>query len=623
MNLLHKTYQFISLVALAFILTQCANPVAPEGGPKDESAPVILEMTPPNYSTEFKGERLTVQFDEYVRLQGLTNELMISPALAKQPIIRTRGKSVIIEIEEPLRDSTTYTFYFGNSIVDITEANPLKNFEYVFSTGILIDSMAVKGTVLNAFDNLPENGVAVMLYALDVDSIPIDSLPFLSRPVYVSRTNDKGEFELNNLKNIPYKLVALLDMNSNYLYDLPNEKIAFSDTIIKPAFLGRKIYIPAADTMQVDSINKVNTKKKSQKNNKAISKDSDKSEAVNVEKLGKNKIDKSKSISSDSSTSINPISAINQKYKPHELFMFLEVDSSQQIKESSVSKGSLITILLKYPCESFQLNPINFYPSSDWNLLETNKTNDTILIWVNANMPDSLSIEFVADTEILDTLDFVLNKINPNAIVDTTKIERAKLTTNVPVKMELGTKFILESEYPLINYDFSKISLEGDTLSDHATLRCNDSVNRVFYLDRILNEKTKYKLIIPDSAILDLKGRINDSIIFNFETKGNDQYATIVVNATPADTTKQWIIQLIDEQKKVVKQRIINGSEKITFEYLKPVKYKLKAILDENRNGIWDTGNYLMHRQAERVLMLDAEIAVRENWVTDQSWELK
>lgn len=605
---------------MALIISQCANPVSPQGGPKDEIPPTILDMNPPNYSAFFNQQRMIIQFDEYVKLQGLNNQLMISPPLASEPHIRTKGKSVVIDIEEKLRDSTTYTFYFGDAIVDINEGNPLKNFEYVFSTGSLIDSMAVKGTVLGAFDMLPKDGVAVMLYTLDVDTIPIDSLPILSRPVYVSRTNEKGEFELNNLRNIPYKLIALLDMNSNYLYDLPNEEIAFSDTIIMPAFLGRKIYIPHADTARADTTKKVKGKSKEKIN------------AQKAEKLEKRKPPEIKQNLSDTTgiadtTAIDNFSSkVNPGYKPQELFMFLAVDSTQQIIESTVSKGSLITFRLKYPCDTFQLNPINFFPSAKWNLLETNRTNDTILCWVIPSMPDSLTIEFVADSEIIDTLKFVLNKVNPNAIIDTNKIERISVRSNITVgKMELGKKLSIESEYPLLSYDFSKVIWIADSLVSTPEIKFKDSVNRVFYFDHELTEKIKYKLIIPDSALIDIKGRANDSIIYEFETKLKEKYATLVVNATFADSTKQWIIQLIEGENKIVGQRIVDSSAsaKLTFDYLKPIKYKLKAILDENRNGIWDTGNYLMHRQAERILTYESEIEARENWVTDQSWELK
>jgi len=593
------------MLSLAFIVTQCANPVAPQGGPKDVTPPRILEMNPPNYSTLFSGKQLTIHFDEYIKLNNLSNQLMISPPLAKTPRIKTKGKSVVIEIDEQLRDSTTYTFFFGDAIVDITEANPLKNFEYVFSTGTLMDSMAIRGKVINAFDMKPKDGIAVLLYIPGVDNIPNDSLPLLSLPAYVSRTNKDGEFELNNLRNIPYKLVALLDMNSNYLYDLPNEEIAFSDTIIMPAFLGRKIYTPF-----VDSTKKETPKAEKKAETKAV--------------VGGQLKEFDDKVTKNESVKETPKSDTLSKYDLLKLFLFREVDSTQQIVESSVSKGSLITFRLKYPCSEFQINPLNFYPVTSWNQLETNKTNDTILCWVHPDMPDSLQVEFVADSRILDTLDFVLNKVNPNAKVDTTKVERLNYSSNISVsKIGLDKNVVIESEYPLVRYDFSGVSWFEDTLVGTPPIVFSDSVKRIFTFDRVLNDKVKYKLIIPDSAMMDIKGRINDSIILEFETRKKEDYATIVVKPTLSDTTQQWIIQLMDAQNVIVGQKFVKANEPLTFAFVLPAKYKLKAILDENKNGRWDTGNYMMHRQAEKILVLNAELDVRANWLTEQNWELK
>ena len=605
-----KIRHLFLITLIAFLLANCANPVAPEGGPKDETPPVIQEMEPPNYSASFDQERMVVRFDEYVKLQGLNNQLMISPPLAETPKIRTKGKSVVIDIDEPLRDSTTYTFFFGDAIVDLTEANPLKNFEYVFSTGALIDSMAIKGKVTNAFDMMPEDGIAVLLYTLDVDSIPNDSLPMLSRPVYVSRTNEKGEFELNNLRNIPYKIVALLDMNSNYLYDLPNEEIAFIDSLVMPAFLGRKVYTPPSDTLKSDTTKvKKRDKKAKPKRQKKIEKvDPSKSKPVIVDTLA-----------------VQPQkSNIQTNYKPLELFLFPVIDSTQRILEAVVSKGTLITFILKYPAENIQINPLNFYPISSWNQLEMNETKDEILCWVYEGMPDSLQIEFVADSIVLDTLDFVLNKVNPNANIDTMRVEPLVMTSNiVGMKMNLGEKFQLESEYPLSVYDLSGILWIEDTSVSIPPIIFKDSVKRVFYFDSTLKEKVKYKIVIPDSAFMDTKGRVNDSLTFKFETRPQEEYGAITLNTVIADSSQQWIVQLLDAKDEVVNQKVIKSSQAIHFEYILPNTFKLKAILDENKNGFWDTGNYIRHRQAEKVLLFVTELEVRANWVMEESWELR
>jgi hypothetical protein len=239
-------------------------------------------------------------------------------------------------------------------------------------------------------------------------------------------------------------------------------------------------------------------------------------------------------------------------------------------------------------------------------------------------MPDSLQVEFVADSRILDTLDFVLNKVNPNAKVDTAKIGRLNYSTNISAgKIDLNKNVVLESEYPLLNYDFSGVSWFEDTLVGTPPIVFSDSVKRIFSFDRVLNDKVKYKLIIPNSVMMDVRGRINDSIILEFETRKKEDYATIIVKPILSDTTKQWIVQLLNPQNVIVEQKVVQPNEPLTFAYILPAKYKLRAILDENKNGRWDTGNYLMHRQAEKVLIFNTEFDVRANWLTEQNWELK
>lgn len=589
---------------MVFIIIQCANPVAPEGGPKDEEPPQILKMNPPNYSTEVSDvNRLSVQFNEFVRLQNLNTQLMISPPLSETPNIRTKGKSVIIDITEPLRDSTTYTFFFGDAIVDITEANPLSNFEYVFATGPLLDSMAVRGKLLNAFDMKPVEGIAILLYGLNLDSISTDSLPMLSLPMYVSRTNAEGGFELNNLRNIPYKIFGLKDMNSNYLYDLPNEEIAFIDSIIMPAFLGRKDFSQSTDSIHPDSIK--------------IIEEGTVSETIESDSLSPGAID-----------SLSVIDSIAEKifsYNPIEMFLFPVIDSTQQILESMVSNGSQITFRLKFPCKVFEINPINFFPEFEWNIIESNETNDLIYCWPWEGVPDSLQLEFVADSIILDTIKFILNKVNPNAKIDTTTIERIKLSNNLInyKEIELGQKLIIEPDFPISEYNFSKIIWEADTIMLVPEIVFLDSTYRRFYVDRELSEGVNYKITIPDSTLFDTKGRTNDTIIYEFTTQLAKDFGTINLEISIADTNQQWIVQLLDNQNKVIKEEFLTIDSLIVFNYIIPAKYSIKAIHDKNKNGFWDTGNYILKRQAERVLFFKGEIDVRSNWVLDEVWQLQ
>ena len=191
-----------------------------------------------------------MEFDEFVEIKDLNKQLIISPPMDEAPEFKIKGKTVIIEFKEGLKDSTTYNIYLGDAIVDITEGNPVKNFRYVFSTGNILDSLSIKGKLLNAFDMLPVENVSVMLYLDNNDTLPFDSVPYFVKPYYLSRTDAQGLFEFHNLIDKSFKIFALEDVNSNLIFDQVTERIAFLDSLIIPYY----IEIPIADTIPQDSI---------------------------------------------------------------------------------------------------------------------------------------------------------------------------------------------------------------------------------------------------------------------------------------------------------------------------------------------------------------------------------
>lgn len=215
-------------VAIVLLATGCAQIVAPSGGEKDTQAAEVLKTIPQNESTSFNAERIEFYFDEYVQLNDIYNQLLISPPLEKQPEVRIKRKSMILELKEKLQENTTYTFNFGEGIRDVNEGNITK-LTYVCSTGEKLDSLSMRGMVKDAFTNQPKEGVKVMLY--DYSN---DSLPFLERPIYFTRTNAEGNWNIDYLKGGEYRLFALQEDIGNYLYDSPEEDIAFSTKALEP-----------------------------------------------------------------------------------------------------------------------------------------------------------------------------------------------------------------------------------------------------------------------------------------------------------------------------------------------------------------------------------------------------
>ena len=214
---------------------QCAKRGNPTGGPDDETPPVLLRADPALNTTHFNKERIRLYFDEYVKLQKLKDQLIVSPPLDQSAYIispqSTAAKYVQIELMDTLRPNTTYNFNFGQSIVDNNEGNPYPYFRYVFSTGDYVDSLQVRGTIGNAFAREPKNFVSVMLYA--IDSTYNDSIIYQQPPDYLTNTLDSLEiFEIGNVKAGRYLLIAQKDIANNYTFDQNADDIGFINDFI-------------------------------------------------------------------------------------------------------------------------------------------------------------------------------------------------------------------------------------------------------------------------------------------------------------------------------------------------------------------------------------------------------
>lgn len=223
----HKFKFYLFLICI--FLSSCANVVTPQGGEKDTTPPQVLNYQPENESVNFEGKTIQILFDEYIQTSDLFNQVIISPPMNNMPEFKIKGKKLIINILDDLRDSTTYTINFGSGIKDNTESNTLENFTYVFSTGDQLDSLQVVGNIINIITGRPEKNSVAVLYPDFIDS----SFQY-SKPWYFAKADANGDFTIPNIKSGKYQLYGLTDQNFNYYYDLPNELIAFIDTAITP-----------------------------------------------------------------------------------------------------------------------------------------------------------------------------------------------------------------------------------------------------------------------------------------------------------------------------------------------------------------------------------------------------
>lgn len=200
----------------------CARQSTPTGGEKDEIPPVVVNYSPPNFTTNFSGSGFELEFDEFIQVQNFSAQLIISPPLQQTPEYSIRGKRLIINWNDTLLDNSTYQFNFGKSVVDVNEGNVNPDLIYVFSTGSFIDSLNIMGRVVDAADNTPVDQAAVLIYRGSADS-----LPTTSPPDYFTLTDANGNFRIRYLPENDYQIFVLKEEASNYLYNGPPEKIGF------------------------------------------------------------------------------------------------------------------------------------------------------------------------------------------------------------------------------------------------------------------------------------------------------------------------------------------------------------------------------------------------------------
>ncbi|WP_354356647.1 Ig-like domain-containing protein [Pedobacter sp. UYP30] len=225
----NKRTPFFSLINLSVygicgLLAACAVPQNPQGGPRDTTPPKVVTMIPKNLTKYFKAKKITIEFDEYFKLNDEFKEFSISPDQEKPPILKTKGKKLEIDLQDTLEKNTTYTLNFGKAVADVNEGNVIKNLSYVFSTGAKIDSLQLSGTVVSSLTGEPELDATVFILPLNKDS-----LLGKKRPSIYTTTDSSGRYQLNNLREDYYKVYAIKEPGGggDKIYQQISDEIGF------------------------------------------------------------------------------------------------------------------------------------------------------------------------------------------------------------------------------------------------------------------------------------------------------------------------------------------------------------------------------------------------------------
>ena len=600
--------KYFSLILLLF-LSACARMGSPDGGWYDENPPKVVSSTPEDKGTNVRAKKITINFDEFIKIENAQEKVIVSPPQIEQAEIKAAGKRIIVELKDSLKDNTTYTVDFSDAIVDNNESNPMGNYTFSFSTGDQIDTLEVSGYCLNAENLEPIKGISVGLYPYDApDSI------FRKEPmIRISRTNSSGKFTIKGVAPGAYRAFALQDADGDFVLSQKSEQLGFSRDKIEPSCKPDT----RPDTIWRDSLH-----------------------ILDIKRIG------------------------YTHFLPDDvtLLCFQEPNTDRSFLKIERNEPNKLGIFFTYGCDSLpKLRGLNF-DSTDSFVLEASEKKDTLLYWIAdttlINL-DTLDIEMTylaTDTlgQLVEKVDTIAGyakvsyekrmKEKQKELEQWQKEQEKKKKSGeaydsiIPPKMlqvdisangniEPKQRIFIEVPEPLARLNEDGIHLYQEI--DSAWYNCPHELQQIstrkYEIKVDTQPKMTLSLEIDSAAFESIYGLCSDKKKVGIKVKGEEDFSTLDVELSGipknADPTKVCVM-LIDGSDKIAKQMKADAAGKVKFNYVKPGKYYLRAFIDMNDNDIWDTGCYDEDRQPEEVFYFNEEVECKQKWDVKRQWNL-
>lgn len=611
-----KKYTILCLLALT-LFASCARMGNPDGGWFDETPPKVIGASPADKGVNVKSRNVKINFDEYVKIDNATENVIVSPPQLTTPEIKAAGKSIDVKLLDSLKANTTYTIDFSDAISDNNEGNPLGNYTYSFSTGAEIDTMEVSGYVLSA-DNLePVKGILVGLYSNQADSA-FQKLPMLR----VSRTDSRGHFIIKGVKNGTYRVYALQDVDGNYMFNQKSEKLAFLHnpitTSLKPDV--------RQDTLWTDSLHIADIKRHDY-----------------IHFLPDNVT----------------LSAFTELQTDRYLLSVTRKEANHFVANFSYGNSELPKI------KGLNFNEKNAFIAipnvkrdtiSYWLRDSALVNQDTLRMEINYLKTDSLG-KLVAQRDTMEVLskqpfekrmkaaqkelekwqkaqEKAKKKGDPYQAVKPK--ESIRLNVNAPTELDPDKNIPISVDAPLEKVDTSKIHLytKIDTLWYKAKYSFRPLAHRDVNGKLVRSDSLKYgmdyelvgewrpgqeySLEMDSTAFVDIYGNVSGKNKHGFKVKSDDEYSTLTISLLGMDG-KHCILQLLDKSDNVMKELSAENGQ-AEFFYLAAGDYYLRMFVDRNNNGIWDTGDFVTGTQPEEVYYYPGKIECKAKWDVRESW---
>ena len=532
--------KIVFLFILNLILFSCARVGSPVGGDKDTIPPQVVgsNIDTSRVNVPRNIGELRIDFDEYITLKEINKNLIISPPIKKMKKILPSGmanKYLLIKWDDTLQANTTYSFNFGNAIVDNNEGNALKYYNFAFSTGDKIDDLYISGEVKSLIANketkTEEKNLVVGLYQVK------DTMNYRQKPYYITKADPDGYFELNYLSPGKYRILAFEDTNANSVFDAGKENVGFlkDEIVLDQSISGLKINLyPSKKTLKY----------------------------------------------------------VEMKENPGGILMTFE-GNPEMVKVLSLT-------------EKLQ----------DYKVTHTAKS-DSVNIWFDAKkqnigIAQSENLKFSYDNGAKKDTVSIFYRYNTKNEMTVSNSKGSLLPPN--------QGFAISSNYFIDKIQPEKWTLVSDSIKQDFTAKISENNPYEIQVKSAFKEGKKYSLTVPKETVSSFYESITKSYRFDFEGDKTENYGTLTITIENPPTHIFWL-QMLNESGDVIYSKYGKESQ-ITFNSLKPGKYQLRILVDNNENGIWDTADFANGEFAEDVYILDKKIDIRPLWEIRETWNL-
>ena len=605
-----KTKDIVIMLLMAVLLVACASIGQPDGGPYDEEPPVLVKATPELNATGVTGNDIELLFDENVKLQNAFEKVVISPPQSQMPVIKSNGKRVTVELIDTLVPNITYSIDFGDAIVDNNEGNPYENFTYVFSTGDAVDTLAISGVVLNAEDLEPIKGAVVGLHS------SLDDSAFTSKPFErVSRTDSRGRFSIKGIASGTYRVYALTDANQNNYFDQKSEKVAFMDATVSPfASEAMRADTVWRDSTTIDTIRQVRYTR-FQPDDLVLRAFA---EELDVQYLVKNTRDAHNRFTLYFASPNKQLPEIKGLDMSLDCKCLIEATENMDtlvcwLTDSTVYRNDTLRLSVTYKVPDVQMGHVDrcdtlrLVPKKKWEkIAET-----------NARLFEEEKKAFLKSESRKPGYD----ENNPPVYVPKTTVLPVRFNGGQSMDVNGNCKFTFEE--PLSLSDSSLVHLyhmvDSVPVPMEFLLRPNSGSLREYMLYAEWRPEQHYRLVVDSAAFKGVYGGVSEKMERDMSFRSLNEYAVLYMNIP--GTGNNALVQLLSSDKVVMSERTENN--RCAFYFIKPGKYYLRLIMDENNNGKWDTGNFAEGKQPEKVYYYPHSLELRALFEYSQDdWDI-